>query len=154
MSSGCCYIEDEPFKKIEGKTFSALIGKKIKQLYIGNDGWTLCFIDEENEQFVFNTQNDCCNDVWFSSINNLELLIGQTVTDCEDKEWHDWKGSIVEEDCNNCVEEAIMFTLSTSKGYVDIEVRNSHNGYYGGRVCYDHKGVVNLAKFKEITQDF
>jgi hypothetical protein len=41
--------------------------------------------------------------------------------------------------------DILMFTLKTDRGWIDIELRNSHNGYYGGTIEY--RGEIDHSEF-------
>jgi len=139
--------------------FKNLIGRRINGIFLGNDAWTVVFRTTEGEYFRYDTGNDCCNSVWFNHINGVDavgrgnsfdLLRGAMVLSVEDKDW-------VRQDNDNAYEviEDVCFTLRTDRGYIDIEVRNSHNGYYGGRVTEDEDVDLNsIEDLKEVVEDF
>ncbi len=145
-------------------TFDNLIGKRICGCYLGNEGWTLVFQTVDGKFYQYNTQNDCCNNVWVNHIaglgvlgegNSFDLLRGALVTGAEDKGWTDNR---TDEDGYEVVQDG-FYTIMTDRGYIDIEVRNSHNGYYGGSfnavdepvTSSDLNGIEDL---KEVRQDF
>ena len=87
-------------------------------------------IETSNFIFTFATENDCCNRVWIEHLEGVELVIGKEATDLIVKRKE------VDESIDNgdgC-EEAIIYTIVTTGGYTDIELRNNHNGYYGGKL--------------------
>ncbi len=139
--------------------FNVLVGKRINGLLIGNDAWSLVFRDINGRHYRFNTENDCCNSVWFNHVNGVEtvfghsdvfdVLRGATVVSVEDKGWSENRD---DEDGYEVVQDG-FWTIRTDRGYIDIEVRNSHNGYYGGSVRYD-EGTSDLADFAAVTEDF
>jgi hypothetical protein len=48
-----------------------------------------------------------------------------------------------------------FWTISTDRGYIDLEVRNSHNGYYGGSVVYDEESDLGtIEDLQAVTADF
>ena len=55
-----------------------------------------------------------------------------------------------------------FWTIKTTAGYFDLEVRNSHNGYYGGHIILRdiknsadfEKEYKNIAIWKELKEDF
>ena len=139
--------------------FNVLVGKRINGLLIGNDAWSLVFRDIHGRHYRFNTENDCCNSVWFNHVNGVETVLGQgdvfdilrgaTVTGVEDKGWSENRD---DEDGYEVVQDG-FWTIRTDRGYIDIEVRNSHNGYYGGSVRYD-EDTSDLEDFAPVTEDF
>jgi hypothetical protein len=48
-----------------------------------------------------------------------------------------------------------FWTIATDRGYIDLEVRNSHNGYYGGSVVYDEESDMSkIENLQAVTEDF
>jgi len=139
--------------------FNVLVGKRINGLLIGNDQWSLVFRDINGRHYRFNTENDCCNSVWFNHVNGVETVLGKgdvfdvlrgaTVLSVEDKGWSEDR----DDEDGYEVEQDGFWTIRTNRGYIDIEVRNSHNGYYGGSVRYD-EDAGNIAEFTPVTEDF
>jgi len=73
------------------------------------------------------------------------------VLDSEDKGWNDNRAN--PEDKYDVIQDG-FWTIRTDRGYIDIEVRNSHNGYYGGSFSFtDHEGVQDL-ELVEVLDDF
>ena len=138
-------------------TFKNLVGKRINGIFQGNDGWTLVFRTVDGEWLRYDTDNDCCNSVWFNHINGVnvltnnsfDLLRGALVLSTEDKDWVNIDGA----DDYDVIED-ICFTLRTDRGYIDIEVRNSHNGYYGGRVIESEQAVDGVEDLQQVLEDF
>ena len=135
--------------------FNNLIGKRINGIFLGNDAWTLVFRTIEGEYFRYNTGNDCCNSVWVNHItgvdavgkgNSFDLLRGALVIGAEDKGWGEDRN---DEDGYEVVQDG-FWTIRTDRGYIDIEVRNSHNGYYGG--SFDEDENVDLHEIENLTE--
>jgi hypothetical protein len=139
--------------------FKNLVGQRINGIFLGNDSWALVVRTIDGKFHRYDTENDCCNSVWFNHINGVtilgegnsfDLLRGALVTGVEDKGW----GEDHEEEGYEVVQDA-FWTIKTDRGYIDIEVRNSHNGYYGGSVKYNEDGSVeNIEDLRQITEDF
>lgn len=107
----------------------------------------------------WDTENDCCNSVWFNHItgvncvgegNVFDLLRGALVVRTEDKGWNDNRDA---EDGYEVIQDG-FWTIHTDRGYIDIEVRNSHNGYYGGSVSFNDQEGVEKLELIEVTDDF
>ena len=145
--------------------FGNLVGKRINGIFLGNDSWTVVFRTTDGEYFRYNTGNDCCNSVWVNHItgvdavgkgNSFDLLRGALVLGAEDKEWTENRGW-TEADGGSYGEviQDGFYTIMTDRGYIDVEVRNDHNGYYGGSFEFDDEtdlsGIENLL---EVTEDF
>jgi hypothetical protein len=90
--------------------------------------------------YVYETENDCCNRVWFSAVINL-FTLGKV----ESVKVIDWNGipdgQHMAENTEGH-EENMGFRIYIEKcdKPIVIEVRNNHNGYYGGNVNF--KGVI------------
>jgi len=140
--------------------FKNLIGKRINGILLGNDNWTVVFRTTEGNYFRYDTGNDCCNTVWINHItgvdvvgkgNSFDLLRGALVIGGEDKEWTENRPG---EDGWEVIQDG-FYTLHTDRGYIDIEVRNSHNGYYGGTFNEtDEVDLQDIEDLQEITNDF
>ena len=140
--------------------FNTLLGKRINGIFLGNDKWTLAFRTVEGQYVRYDTQNDCCNSVWFNHIsgvnilgdgNSFDLLRGVEVLAVEDKGWSDNRD---DEDGYEVVQDG-FWTIRTDRGYIDIEVRNSHNGYYGGSVVHvEDSDLTNVVDFEQVVEDF
>lgn len=141
--------------------FNVLVGKRINGLFIGDDAWALVFRDINGRHYCFRTENDCCNTVWFNHVNGVatvlgegnvfDILRGAMVTGVESKGWTDDR---TDEDGYDVIQDG-FWTIATDRGYIDLEVRNSHNGYYGGSVVYDAESDLGtIEDLREVTADF
>lgn len=139
--------------------FNELVGKRINGIFLGNSGWTLVFRTTEGKYHRFDTSNDCCNSVWVNHISGVnavgsgdsfDLIRGALVTGAEDKGWGENRS---DEDDYEVVQDG-FWTLRTDRGWIDIEVRNSHNGYYGG--SFDESGheISDITDLVQVTEDF
>jgi hypothetical protein len=139
--------------------FDVLVGKRINGLFIGEDAWALVFRDINGRHYCFRTKNDCCNTVWFNHVNGVETVLGEgnlfdilrgaMVTGVEDKGWTEDR-----EDGYDVIQDG-FWTIATDRGYIDLEVRNSHNGYYGGSVVYDEEATPDqIDDLQAVTADF
>ena len=139
--------------------FDVLVGKRINGLFIGDDAWALVFRDINGRHYCFRTENDCCNTVWFNHVNGVETVLGEgnvfdilrgaMVTAVEDKGWTEDR-----EDGYDVIQDG-FWTIATDRGYIDLEVRNSHNGYYGGSVEYrEEHNIGNIEDLTAVTEDF
>ena len=141
--------------------FNVLVGKRINGLFIGDSAWALVFRDINGRHYCFRTKNDCCNTVWFNHVNGVETVLGEgnlfdilrgaMVTAVESKGWTDDR---TDEDGYDVIQDG-FWTIATDRGYIDLEVRNSHNGYYGGSVVYDEESDLGtIEELREVTKDF
>jgi hypothetical protein len=141
--------------------FNVLVGKRINGLFIGDSAWALVFRDINGRHYCFRTENDCCNTVWFNHVNGIETVLGEgnvfdilrgaMVTGVESKGWTDDR---TDDDGYDVIQDG-FWTIATDRGYIDLEVRNSHNGYYGGSVVYDEESDLGtIEDLREVTADF
>ncbi len=141
--------------------FNVLVGKRINGLFIGDSAWALVFRDINGRHYCFRTENDCCNTVWFNHVNGVatvlgegnvfDILRGAMVTGVESKGWTDDR---TDEDGYDVIQDG-FWTIATDRGYIDLEVRNSHNGYYGGSVVYDEESDLGtIEDLRAVTEDF
>jgi hypothetical protein len=141
--------------------FNVLVGKRINGLFIGASAWALVFRDINGRHYCFRTENDCCNTVWFNHVNGVETVLGEgnvfdilrgaMVTGVESKGWTDDR---TDEDGYDVIQDG-FWTIATDRGYIDLEVRNSHNGYYGGSVVYDvESDMSKIENLQAVTEDF
>ena len=141
--------------------FNVLVGKRINGLFIGDSAWALVFRDINGRHYCFRTENDCCNTVWFNHVNGVETVLGEgnvfdilrgaMVTGVESKGWTDDR---TDEDGYDVIQDG-FWTIATDRGYIDLEVRNSHNGYYGGSVVYDvESDMSKIENLQAVTEDF
>ena len=141
--------------------FNVLVGKRINGLFIGDSAWALVFRDINGRHYCFRTENDCCNTVWFNHVNGVETVLGEgnvfdilrgaMVTGVESKGWTDDR---TDEDGYDVIQDG-FWTIATDRGYIDLEVRNSHNGYYGGSVVYDaESNIGTIEDLRAVTEDF
>jgi hypothetical protein len=119
--------------------FKNLVGRRINGIFINPDRTSLAFRTIDGDLLGYYTHGDCCNTVYINHFqgadvvgkgNTFDLLRGALVLGAEDKEWVTQEA---EEDVYEVIEDG-FFTIKTDRGYIDLEVRNEHNGYYGGHV--------------------
>ena len=136
--------------------FTNLIGQRINGIFVNDTHDRVAFRTNEGRYLGFYTSGECCNNVYINHLsgtevlgegNSFDLLRGALVLGVEEKEWV----AIDEHDCGECVEDG-FFTIKTDRGYIDFEVRNEHNGYYGGHVGEDDD--VDLTELHEMREDF
>jgi hypothetical protein len=131
------------------KTFEELRGRTIEAIYLSASAYHLLF-ETTDGPFIYTASGDCCNTVWFAHITLPARLDGSFVLSVDSKEWRKSTEYMGGDDA----EEEAFWSLITSNGYIDIEVRNSHNGYYGGDVALNSRCTFDMAHAKKITEDF
>jgi hypothetical protein len=133
--------------------FTNLIGKRINGIFVDETRTELAFRTTEGRYLGYVTCGDCCNSVYINHFsgadvvgegNSFDLLRGALVLAVEDKGWTEDR-----EEGYEVVQEG-FWTIKTDRGYIDLEVRNEHNGYYGGHIEEDEDAdVTDLTELKE-----
>ena len=138
--------------------FNVLRGERINGIFVGNDYWSLVFRTVNGKFLRFDTGNDCCNTVWFNHVtgvnilgegNSFDLLRGVTVLEVEEKDFERQD----DDDGYEVIDDAFV-TIRTDRGYIDLEVRNSHNGYYGGSLDENDSGLGDVDDLTQVFEDF
>lgn len=110
-----------------------LFWETVRYIYMDEDKTYIVFINGYSDKhFVFCADGDCCSTSWFESVTNQENLAGEKIIGMVEKPETEDEGAINGDD--DCV-KVYGYTLITAKGHIDVEFRNSSNGYYGGS-CY------------------
>src|SRR5262245_29278082 len=125
-----------------------LKNKRIEKLYRQGESTLILETSGAEHAFVqISTEGDCCSDAWFNHIAGVEALQGGLVLECDESGWKDADGATRQE-----ADTVDFIKIRTDKGFCDIEVRQSSNGYYGGWVTYSTADFANNCE--EITSDF
>ena len=88
----------------------------------------MVFFDCWGRYWAYKAIGDCCSVTWFEDINNKHALLGHEIIGLKIAQFHETQ---IDESKDEHI-QTYGYTLTTSKGYIDIEYRNSSNGYYGG----------------------
>jgi len=126
--------------------FEVLHGATLEKIELSEDKYILnitAYRDDIDSGtyylFKFHSRASCCNDVWFDTIDVPEMggsVISSLAKDTVQLEESDFKGT-------QQYEDASFWTIATTKGYLDISVRNSNNGYYSGEVCLESVSICD-----------
>lgn len=116
----------------------SLVGRTINAALINTEKDAIILKTDEGD-FFLNWEGDCCAHCYIAHISGTEFLVGSTIISAENTEWSDISRKEDEWD----VLEFMGTKLKTSKGYVDIETRLSHNGYYSGMINVSKQGYVD-----------
>ena len=141
-------------------TFTDLIGKRVNDVLVNDDKTVIAFRTIEGEYLAYYASGECCNDVWFNHLtctnalgtgDLFDILRGTEVLGEETKGWVDVKNE--DADSYDVIEDA-FWSIQTSRGWIDLEVRNTHNGYYGGHV--ERRRELNEEEIAELksVRDF
>lgn len=121
-------------------SFDALLGKTIVGLESGtyevpgdDDPLDyLRFLTSDGGYVAYAAEGDCCSRSWFNHLSGLDALLGQTVIAVQVKPMSEIPGTGDGWESDEL--KIYGWTLTTPRGYVDLEMRNSSNGYYGGSI--------------------
>jgi len=132
-----------------------LVGKIINEIKIADDKKALLFVTDEGE-VVVKVEGDCCSDSWVEGIELPALGFPANVISVVDLDMPDR-----EQDDDYEVVAFYGCKISTDKGDIVIDYRNSSNGYYGGNLSwpddsYFYDGVygqnVSEEEWREIEE--
>jgi len=126
-----------------------LVGHVIKEMKVADDGKAILFVTDK-ENVIAKMDGDCCSDTWVEHIEMVSLPA--LVVDVED---------IDMPDLGSLDYESVAYygcKITTDKGHIIIDYRNSSNGYYGGNISFPddghfYGGVYGQNVSKEIWKD-
>lgn len=107
-----------------------LVGKTITGMKIAEDKKALLFITDQGEAVV-KVDGDCCSSSWVESIELPALGFPAKVTAVSDL---DLPGVDQKDEYDFIAVYGCKIT--TDKGEIVIDYRNSSNGYYGGNLSW------------------
>ena len=109
-----------------------LIGKEFTSIAITQDQSFIHLIRKDGLHVYLRASGDCCTSSYFvEDVLNPDYLIGTP--------WIAIEAKLIthEEDNDEGVQELWGYSIKTAKGICDIEMRSSHNGFYGGMLEYE-----------------
>lgn len=111
---------------------NALLNKSIQSVKISPDRQALLFIDTNGGEYVVPVDADCCSHTWIESVELPALGFPFDIIKFDDLDLPGSDDNHPEHDCL----QVYGVKLTTSKGDMVIDFRNSSNGYYGGSICW------------------
>ena len=129
------------------------VGKTIDNVFINQDLTAFKFIFADATEIFLNTDADCCSETWVEHINNFEYAVGATI---EETKTTDLGYAIpTRQECDQLYSATIVCTRNEYPRRVelDIEFRNSSNGYYGGSIEWDSNSY-GKNEWTELKEDF
>lgn len=109
-----------------------LLNKKIVKMQIASDKEALLFVTDDGQQLIVRVDAKCCSYTWIESVELPALGFPFTVIACDDLDMN-------KEPLENEEYECLQFygaKITTDKGDLVIDYRNSSNGYYGGSIVW------------------
>lgn len=134
-----------------------LIGKTITKIEIDKDNQHyICFTDSEGNAWCYHAEGDCCSESWFYHILGFSGTPVKVLNVAE-VEMPNGYTYVVNHDGKSRQEEDQIYGYKlTVEGnswqrHIDVEFRNSSNGYYGGWLSLIDAipGTVNMQDVKE-----
>ncbi len=126
----------------------SLVGKKVLNA-LTNDSKDAVLLETDDGNYFLRWSGDCCAQCFIAHVNGADLLIGHTILEIENTEWSDVRRN--DDECD--VLETMGTKIKTDKGYVDIETRVAHNGYYSGMVAVSKIGFIDQYSCFEEVKD-
>lgn len=109
--------------------WTEFVGRAVVQVEINGPKDLLIFTFKDGSRIFASATGDCCSTSWFEHVEGLECLIGHKIVEAVER---DMPKGIKDEEHDHL--QFYGWTLVTSRGRFDIEMRNASNGYYGGSV--------------------
>ena len=113
---------------MSGESIKNLVGHTISNIQIDDDGRRMV-ITTRSHRFTFSAEGECCAVAYLimPDSTDLQAVIDQEVVVVKSNGWKrthdsDW-GDVV---------DTGFYSIQTHNGDLDLELRVSHNGYYGG----------------------
>ena len=129
------------WEKLKGRTIENIFIDKAKE-----NLWVKCV----EEDFILSTEGDCCSKTWIEHISVPWREAGPIV---EVKEIELGEGAATRQDCDQLY---VLRIILQTGGSLDVEFRNSSNGYYGGQMFprYDIPDWVANIEWDLVEESF
>ncbi len=106
-----------------------MVGKKVVALLVSANHEALYFVTEGGRVFAWVTEGDCCSRSWFTDIDGVWALLGETIFKATEVDMPEADSRF---DTEDDYIQVYGYKLETTGGFVDVIFRNASNGYYGG----------------------
>jgi len=113
-----------------------LEGKTITAIELASDKKAMRFMVSAGEPIIAKADGDCCSSSWIESIEPPAFGFPATVLKIEEL---DLPGSNANNEEHECL-SVYGLKITTDKGDIVIDYRNSSNGYYGGNLSWPDDG--------------
>jgi len=135
-----------------------LVSNTVKKVLISEGESVLAFITD-NEEYIYETEEECCSNTWFADVLGTNFLIGNKVLSVEEISINVLdEYNINDGRCRQEYDQVYGYKITTTKGYCDVIFRNSSNGSYGGWIKKLESPTNYLTtcgyNFIEITEDW
>jgi len=107
---------------------ASLVGLKVTEAFVNADKDVVVLKTADGDRYL-SWHGDCCAHCFLANVEGAENLKGAEILTVECAEW------VQGEDKENYeVIDSMGTKIKTTKGYVALETRVEHNGYYGGEI--------------------
>ena len=121
---------------------SEFYGKKITAASLSDERLHLT-LDDGQTIAIWDNGQSCCESRYMRTDDDLQSLVGHTLTRIEAKEGPTETGEYDDE------HEICFVEIGTDDGFVTIANHNEHNGYYGGfglTITLEHSSPAPLSE--------
>lgn len=139
--------EGELLSRYKDSAFAGLIGTRVYRIRRDDGSYCLMF-ETDRGPICFVAEGDCCSESWFNHVNGIELIRGAFVMRTEDLS--EGQGDATRQEYDRIYGTRIY----TDRGTVEIEMRNSSNGYYEGSVLTSDPSKWSEKATIDIKEDF
>lgn len=114
--------------KMRSLDIDALVGRTILEASI-NSTKDFVYLKTDKGSLYLTWVGDCCANCYIEHIDGADRLVGSVIASAENTEWIVAKIGEMGDTM-----ESMGTKFKTNKGYVTVETRVEHNGYYGGMI--------------------
>jgi hypothetical protein len=134
MTTGNYKLDEHYRKTSTGFQIQTLVDLTIDAAFINEDATSIILKTNDGRYFEITHRTDCCEWVYFAHVNSAEFLIGAKILMADAMEWKDLMDTHQHEAKSGSGKTDILdsmgITLSTDKGFVQLETRAEGNGQY------------------------
>ena len=123
-----------------------LIGKTINAIKLASNKEAILFVTDAGE-IIVKCYGDCCSHTWIEHINLPGLGFPAKVFTVEELDLPGSKNNHPEHDCL----QVYGCKITTDKGEIIIDYRNSSNGYYGGDLEWPNDNFYNKINKQNVS---
>lgn len=122
-------------------TLPSPVGKRVESVWLSRDRTALALLFEDNTTRVWRAWGDCCATAWIEDVQSFGFK-GELLEFASDPD-RPWVSKYDEKDN---VLDINFYCFKTPYGRLLIELRCSHNGFYGGYLELDAYKTIELSK--------
>ena len=111
--------------------WAAFVGKTVIKMEVNDEKDVIRFKLSGGDVLFASAVGDGCSYSWFEHLEGEEALIGHPVISVVERKMPEAEDKTDGPDYGDLT-QFYGWTLETSRGRFDIEMRNESNGYYGG----------------------